>query len=87
MPTQTELAVEFAERIRSASSQWEVKQVLSEIDRLVYEADRRPVSREYKVSLLEQIVEILRAGIVRKSFDNAEYLALVQYMLEQLRVR
>lgn len=85
MPTIKELAQEYANRIRSANSQQEVQRVLDEINRLVYEENQKPISSETKESLLERLMEILDASTVLKTFDNKNYLALVQHMLQQLR--
>lgn len=84
MPTLSEFAQQFANRIINAGSQREIELILDEINRLVYEGTNTPISLDEKESLLQAIYNILQPYAI-KSFDNKNYLELIRHMMQQLR--
>jgi hypothetical protein len=84
MPTLSEVAKNFADRIISARTQMEVQIILNEIDSLVYEKNNIPISLDDKESLLQAVYNILQPYAI-KTFDNKNYLELIRYMMQQIR--
>jgi hypothetical protein len=87
MTTPQEFARQFIERLKRASDgEKELRAIVKEMDSLVYSATKAPVSREYKLRIVDLMNEALPrplgtpktvAGFIKEA-DNKRYLQLVQ---------
>ncbi len=78
MPTKKELAKEYAQRLRGkrdSSLHDEFAKILDDIEKLVYESNNEPLTKQFKVSLLNEIKKYLRkTRLVKKAeiLDEAQ---------------
>lgn len=86
MPTKTEMAQKYAERIKAATYKGhETDRIIKEINELTYSETDKPISSLDKKQIIEIIGQNLPSGtILFKEGDNRNYLQLVNYMLSQI---
>lgn len=88
MATFNELSESYAKKMVAATSkEAAAKEILSEVQGLVYKSTQTPLSQEDKKEIIEKIREKIQEAPLRiaiKEADNAAYLELISRMLREL---
>jgi replicative DNA helicase len=84
MPILNEIVKYYIDRLKNAGTEREIISILNEIDNLVYESSRTPISLDDKEKILQLIYDTSSSYAI-KHFDNKNYLQLVHLMLQQIR--
>ena len=85
MSSLNELSESYSKKLKSASDKkLAVKSIYEEIENLEYTQTKKPISKEDKKKILEQIKQKVIGDVFIKEADNKEYLALLNHFLSLL---
>jgi hypothetical protein len=80
-----ELANQYLKQLReSTDKKSEVQKIVKSINDLIYSESKAPLSKEDKIKIVDLIRKSLSEGIIEKAGDNAEYLNLIDQILEDI---